>query len=720
MPNQEPNKEDLESTTPIETLEDLIEQEDYQKEDIEEDELDTFEITNTESKKKKHKEHFVKLKKWWAKRSKKQKILIISLFVVLLCVLGVGLFLLLTKEQPKPPEEPEDVIVELNNYRYENGTLIFLDENHEEIGNYECKNKDETLCFVSYYSVEDDFDNSKKMYEDNTEILEQIPIVNQTYVFLNDNKTKEDETILLYNMKTKEVAEDTYRLVKKGENETSFIVKNNTSNYGVIHLAEDVTTAISFSYDYLAYLDTAPNYYISKQNNRNVIINNAGKNISKGIAGVIKGLNKKYIKVVNETNTYSVYDYNGKEIFSGYEYVELYDDYAALIENKKMKLKFYDQTKLQEDDIVLFNTTYTPINIYDEENHLQSTEESFYIEENGNTITVHVLNNGTEKTTSLNKLEALNNKTIKFMNYFDGKLYFYSDEEKTNLLGSYNCTNKNNITKENIGLPNCSIASDTIFEDNEKETPGTVGLIPILNERYVFLNDNPDLVNEDNKTIVLYDLKAKKNMSKYKSVNTYSYTGNAEVTFKAVNDLQVVAKNKSNKFGVITINTNTVAAHVPFNYNAIEKIGDFYAASNENGSILIPIHSSGTTDFSPVSGKIKNYNDEYVTVVDNNQYFVYDYHGKKINENGYLYVALYPNFYAAVNQANHLNLYLYKDPSQGLLEEEIPLSLNHYYGEGTLAFKISTSGMKYSIEKGTSANIYEFCTNGEIPTGEES
>ena len=111
-----------------------------------------------------------------------------------------------------------------------------------------------------------------------------------------------------------------------------------------------------------------------------------------------------------------------------------------------------------------------------------------------------------------------------------------------------------------------------MFEDNDYEIPGSIGVIPVLNERFIFISDNPDLVNDSNKTIVLYDLKKGSSLGKYREVNTYSYTGTDEITFSTVNELKVVAKNQSGNFGVIKIGLSEVSGHISFNYSEMEII----------------------------------------------------------------------------------------------------------------------------------------------------
>lgn len=636
-----------------------------------------------------------KIKTWWKNRSKKQRIWIIIGIILFVILLAVGIFFLvrsLTKKEEPP--KPVDVIVEEENYRYENGNLIFLNNNKEEIGRYSCENQNEELCFIAYYSDEDDFDTEKKVYEDGTSVKTRSAIVEEKYVFINDNPKKEDESVKLYNMKDQKV-EDTYKVVKKVD-KNKFILENETNQYGLVEIIEDITTKLDFTYEYLAFTPNEKNAYISMQNNRQFIIDETGKSLSKAINGTIKNLNDSYVKVKTNAGKYEVYNYNNQNTFGeSFDYVELYGDFAVLINDNKMTLKFYDKTKLNEIAIELSNKDYIKTSVYDENNSLKETKECFSIEENNEILTISILNNGETKTTMVNKAEGLLNKSLRNINYFDGKLYIYSDVDKTNLLGTYTCSNKNNVGAGVTTLKNCALATDTIFEDNDAEIPGTVGAIPVFNERFIFISDNPELVNDSNKTIVLYDLKKNASLGKYNAVNTYSYTGTSDITFSTVTDLQVVAKNQSGNFGVIKINLSDIAGHIGFNYSSMERLRDCYVAKDANGYLLLS-KTNGSSLTSAIPSKIRNYNKEYVKVMnDSKEYQIYDYKGKRITETGYKYIELYDTYFAGVNNSNQLGVYGYNRPTDNLVSggEFISLNSSKYYGNGTLAFKIENGNI---------------------------
>lgn len=708
MPNEE--KTEFETTKELEELTDLNNQilevnenpVNTQKE-IQEDQSRSEFFSKPEKGKRKE-----KIKIWWKKRTKKQRILLIVGMVVFIILIIIGIIFLvcsLKKEEVVPAPVP--VIVQEENYRYENGVLKFLNKNKEEIGSYTCENQNEELCFVSYYSMEDDFDVEKQIYQNNEPVKVRSAIVNETFVLINDNPRKEDEKIKLYNIKEQNIAEE-YQLVKKGE-DGKLIVKNKENKYGLIELTETASvTKLEYNYDYLGYVENEKKSYISTQNERHFIIDETGRNLSKAIIGDIKNINANYVKVKLDNGKYEVYNYNNQNIFNeSFDYVELHEDYAILIQDTQMFLKFYDKNKLNEDAINLKNRDYIKTNIYDEENKLIETKEAYTVEENNDIVNITIINKEDNTVVRVNKAEGILNKSLRNMNYFDGKLYIYSNTEKTNLLGTYTCANKNNVNSGTTTLSNCTLARDTILEDNDYEIPGAVGVIPIFNERFIFISDNPDLVNESNKTIVLYDLKKSSNLGKYRTVNTYSYTGTNDITFSTVTDLQVVAQNQSGNFGVIKINLSEVVGHIGFNYSNMERLRDYYVAKDANGYLLLS-KSNGASVTSAIPYKIRNYNNKYVKVKrDDGNYYIYDYEnktGKSINTEGFKYVELYDNYFAGVNTNNQLGVYTYNNPTRNIISGNtlIPLNLNSYYGNGILAFKINGN----EILVGTLANSY--------------
>ena len=495
--------DDLEKTKDLFDIADVpipienIEMEGVNKDYLSNTEETTLSLDENEiiSKKKKNNKSKKSLKEKWQNLSKKKKIIFISSGIIILIILIVVIVLL-----PKEEKEPS-VIVEKENYIYKDGNLSFIDKDNNEIGTYECKNKQEDLCYVENYNSESSLDSSKMVYEDGSNILIRSKIYNNKYVFIYDNAKKNEGVITLYNI-TDEKNEGVYKEIRGSIDSDYVILKNSNNKYGALELTDTgIKEKIAFSFDNLDKLSDS-NKVVAETNKKHFIYNMDGKLESKGISYDIKSYNDKYI--VADNNGYYVYDYSGKLVIDeSYDYVELLNDYAILIKNQTLYLKDYKNNKYNEEGIKLSNSDYNVTNIYNSDKVLVETKKAYEVNIEENILTVTYKNKNTEKTETINLDEGKFSKNLAYLNYFNGNLYFYSDEEETKLLGTYTCSNKNNINKDTKSLSNCYVASDINLIDgaNSEEL---LGWIPIFNERYVFIADNLD---SKNPTIILYDLK---------------------------------------------------------------------------------------------------------------------------------------------------------------------------------------------------------------------
>ena len=161
-------------------------------------EVETKEEVKEELAKEKKENIFKKLAKKWKSLDKKKKIIVICVAVVLVLLIAVGIFFLVSGNDG-PLDETPDVILESDNYRYENGTLIFLDGD-SEIGRYECEHKDETLCEVSYLTNDDAFDQTRMVDENGNDLTLRSQIYHNRYVFVTDRESTDTERIILYDM----------------------------------------------------------------------------------------------------------------------------------------------------------------------------------------------------------------------------------------------------------------------------------------------------------------------------------------------------------------------------------------------------------------------------------------------------------------------------------------------------------------------------------------
>ena len=663
--------DDLAKTQDLFDIEDLpnpinnIEMEGASKDYVteENDLIDTLEnqVIKDNKKDKKKEKTTKKEDKEKKELSKKTKIIIIvSLCLVLLILIGVILFLVLKKDKkPDKPNEPEKpiVIIEKENYIYKDGILTFLNSNDEEIGTYTCTNKDENNCFVAYYNLEDNFDIEKNIYEDNTKVERRSTIYLDKYVFINDNKNTNDNIIKLYNIE-EEKEEDTYTLVKGFSDSNYVILKDTNGKYGVLLFDKDnYKEILEFSYDYVGELNKDAKFVV-KTSNKYYIFNKNGKNESKGLPYEIKSYNNNYITVYDDA--YYVYDYKSNLIFDEpYDYISLLDKYAVLINDELLYIKDYQNNKYNEDGIDINSKDYLKTNIFNKDKTLIETKQGFSINIDDTNINVVYKNKNSEKTKSLNIYEGNISSKLKYVNYFDGKLYFYQDEDKNDLLGKYTCTTKNTIAKNTTTLNNCYIAHESFFSNNEVETnkSDSLGLIPIFNNNYVFINDSLD---NKNITINLYDLKNDKTLSKYSAVDDGIYTKSEDVSFVDANDNGIIAKNKNNKYGLIKI-SNNVSGIIPFDYNYLEKLKEYYMATGSTNNYML-IDKSGEVITDKLGNKIVDYHKDYLKLIDSaGKYHVSDFTGNNVDNTAYLDLTLYDDYYVVIDINKKLNIANYND-----------------------------------------------------------
>ena len=653
--------------------------------------------------KKKEKKPKKSLKEKWSNLSKKKKIIIIvSIVLLLLIIVGVILFFVLRKPEEKPvePDEPE-VIVEKDNYIYRDGTLVFLNNDEEEIGTYECVHKSEDLCYVPAYSNEDNFDGEKNVYEDESLIERPSAIYENNYVFVYDNEDSESENVFLYNIEDQENVGD-YTLVKGFSDSDFVILKNDNNRYGAIKIgSEGVEEVFEFSYDYIGQLNSSSNLVV-KTNDRYYIYDTNGKNLSSGLRYEVRSYNNKYIVVYN--NGYYVYDYDGNLIFDdAYDYIELLDEYAVLIDRDLLYIRDYQNNPYNIEAVDLDSTYYNPLNVYSEDKKFIETRRAYEITINEDSLDVTFTRDGKDRTETIDLLDGKMSAKYKYISYFDGVLYFYSDEDKTEEIGSYQCSNANGSD-----LTNCTIATDSFYSDNEVEENKSdlVGWIPIYNKRYVFILDTIDL---NNPTIVLYDLEDNKSLAKYASVDSGAYTAKKEVSFVDTDATYVMAQNKSNgDYGLIRI-SDSVSGTIGFDYASIEKLGDYYQVGTSSGTYQL---------FSNVGAKITavygypiiSYVGTYLKVLNNKEYYVYDFEGNRLRENdgGYKYVLLQSNYYVVIDSSNNLNIHKYNDP-EFALDQPVAIGSSDDYAS---SFTVSEVNGGFVVTVTSTNTTYTFDGNG--------
>lgn len=643
--------------------------------------------------------------KWRGLSKKKQRLIVAGIIVGLIVLIALIIFLIMVltgdKEPPvtKKEEVKEEIIpVVVDNFYYKEGKLYFLKEDESELGSYECTNKDDKLCYVGTNVNQDDFDVVRLEADDGSAKSQRLPIYEENYVFVFDNKDENSTEVVLYSIKeNKEVAR--YAEVK-AFSENYVIVKNTEGLYGLIQIQGGVTEVIKPQYNYLGMIDGETNL-IAQNKKGYVVINKKNKVLSSNFDSSlnIKMYNNNYVVAV-VGDDYNVYDYQANLLDTGYEYITVVDKYIALVDSKKLYIKDNEKTKYNENGIKLSNVNYVKTFVYDENDQLVNTKRSFELTVKTDKIEVAVYpsKDGEATYTQLSMIEALANKKYDYVNYFDGKLYFYSDLEKKELLGSYTCTNENFISSSEEEYTSCFVAVDTIMEDNDMIAATDLtrkSRTPIINSKYVFIADGNTAIN-------LYNLPEKSTEVTYLKINTMTPNNDNKVTHYS-GKLETIVQTKSGKYGVISFEGTDVGKVHDFDYNSIERLGDNYLGLDTSGSWRVLYYGSESVGF---PNKVRGYNANkaYFKVVKDGKYYVYDNSGTKVVSDSYTYVELYSDYYAAVNSKKEVNIYDYE--GNKLNEVVVTVGDYKYYGTDNPSFRVKKDGKDYvvSVWDGTKYN----------------
>ncbi len=656
------NDNELEKTIAIEDLADIIPEENLTNEDTEP--VPVMETSREEQNDEMYKEleeekltKIEKLKRWWKNLEKKNKILIISLLVIALLFIIVLIIFLFSGDSKEDTgsnnssgDKPDEVIVMEDNYIYKDGVLSLLNSRGDEIGTYECTNKEEKLCYVAYNSLEDSFDEVVNVYENGELVNTRSEIKNDSYVFIFDNIEGED-LITLYDIKNKSVV-DKYQLVKDldYDDKKYSIVKNKEGKYGLYEFSEDAKVVIDYTYDYLGYLKGK--YLVFTKNGSYGLVDFSNKEVAKNIDRQIKSYNDNYIVVADKNGrNYQLLKLDGTTINNEkYDFISLYDDYYGYVDDDLLYFKDYNLDKLYEEGISLYDEDYVGKKIYNEDGVKIKEESSFSVSIIGNNLNIEVSDGEDKESIVVDVRDKELSKKLKFYSYYGGKLYFYEDEGKTKLLGSYPCNNKNDVEKGSVST--CKLAFDTVYEDNytyvKKNKNATV---PIINNRFVFVYDSPLLSNESNQSINLYDLKDDKNIVTYRSINSHTSDNGGVASHKVDADFRVMAQNVNGKYGMISVSLTQAIGVYGFDYDYMEKISSTSIAV-KTGDYWSIINSSGTAEGN-YPGRIMSMVGNYVVAkISNSSYKVklYDMNSNPIGSEteGFDYISVGNKYFGGV------------------------------------------------------------------------
>lgn len=644
--------------------------------------LEDDQIVVTKEKKKKQKKS--KKKFSFSNLTKKQKIIfIVSISLIVLVIIFIIVYFFVIKKDKKVDEKNiPSVIVEKDNYIYNDGTLKFLDKDDKIVGEYECENKDENKCYVAYLTNETKTELPVYLDEKESLLQRRSQIYNNKFVFVQDG-----DLINLYNFIDKK-KEGTYKTIKIGSTKENIVAYTNEDDkYGVLLITEEVKQLTKTNYDYIDIYksdDTfivmeGTSYYLIKDNNK----------ISKEFSNEISAFNDKFI-VSNNT----LYDLNGNKVINDeFEYIILDDDFVFAISSRKMTIYDDNLNKLNEDEIKLKSFNYKTSYIFDEENVLKETKKPFeFTYSNGKLVITY-----DDKEKSINVYEGLFNSNLDFVNYFDGKLYFYSDEDKENLIGKYTCKNKNDVTSKTTELTNCFVAKES------KIVNETSGYIPIFNNSYVFISDKG--------TVVLYDLVNSKNLSEYKLVDTG--IGTEKVSHVSALNSLVYCQNTSDGYGAITFGSNGPSGVIAFSdTKSSEPSGKTTSISFMKDLLLVKrekknfLYDKIGNEIASSTFDILDYVSSYMLVKNNDKYLVYSLKGTILSEEG-KYIKLYDNYFALVKNDNSLNIYSYKDAKKAILDLNIQIK-----GSDVPAFEITENDDNYTVKANNTS--YSFSKDGNI------
>ena len=658
----------------------------------------------SKAKKAKEKKEFKlisNIKSWWSGLSKKNKI-IFSAAAVLVLILIILLIVWLTKDKKTDSTKKDDVIVEADNYRYENGTLVFLGENDKELGKYECENKDEKKCFVAYLSNEDEFTGDIFLDESGQKLNLRAKIIGENYVFVVDNKKGSNEDIILYSIKSKAKV-DEYKVVKESTvNKNYVVLKDKDDKYGVLDLAEDTPkTVINFVYNYAGLISSemANKYVVLGKNDKYYVADFTEKLLSSGLSNKIVEYNDNFIVTKDGEGKYRIYNYEGNEILpNSFLFIKLTDNYFAVLQDNGLFVYDKEGLKYNENPIALTSTNYNRTYVFDANNQMISNDIAFEIATEDDYISV----TRGKAIDSISIKEAQANKEHPFISYFNGILYFYTDETKASLLGKYTCKNRNTP-----GLfDHCAVATSTSQSNNDMTYALGDGTIALLNNRFIFVKDTLSTGG-----IYLFDINQNKKLGPYNTVEGVGDIVGATEQFKNVNGAYTIAKNNKNQYGLLRINNQSVDVALGFDYQEMEREGDYFLAKKSNGSYVL-INNSANEVTKDIPSKIVSYNDNYITTKNNGSYNIYKHDGTKIDDKAYSYIKLESNYYVGI-ASNSLGIYKYTNPGVNVLSANVPIKSSDSWRDNNY-FKISASTLGYeiTIQDGENNKTYSFDKDG--------
>ena len=589
----------------------------------------------------------IKTNKFNIKDLFKSKKFLIGLIVVIILLLSVLIyFVFFYKKDDNKEDNKQPVVLKMNNYVYTDGILTFLDNNDNEVGSYECSVKDKEKCYLGVQSKEEILDVVKHVYEDKSLVDFYLPYYNNL-VFVYD-----DEVYKLYDMEKNEVIKEFLSIKDAGGK--NLIAENSDNKFAVINLENEYKEVTGFSYDYIGYNGSSDGIYSFKKDGYNGILNEDGEESVTKVSGDITNYNDRYYVIGSK-----LYNYKKEVLIEDVNVIKLYGEYIFAISNVVIP---YDEDLNKLSELGVEVTTGTDLNDYVIYNKgLQLIKEDNLIDYKIDDKYIEI------DKKKINVFEGIVSSKYKYVSYYDGILYYYDSEDKTNFIGMYECSNKNNIKSSDDVLTSCGPASDVnLMVQTEEEAL----LIPTFYDNYAFITDTKPRVTKPN--INLYDFGNGKTIVSYRFVDALDTIDADQRDIKKNSKVLLKNTKDGELLGIINIKDDKVEPFIPFNYKTITMFNEEY---------YLGVTSSGVKAMYDLNGNAilkedVNFKNEILEFDGSN--ILSSINGKKqifkvdgtIVSDTFKDIKMYKDIYVGINSKEKISIYTYNDKSVNLLNED--------------------------------------------------
>ena len=302
--------------------------------------------------------------------SKMQKIALLIILIFLFITVPIGgysLYLRFWKDaKPDLPSFGDNFNKEL----YYNGMLWFYNANGEILGTYTCEHP------VCRYAVSHENDEEYPIDFYQSEEVLNIPVIQDQYVFIQDNETEESTETFLYDIKNdfsyKSVSYASIKNYQIGLENSYFIVENAEHKFGILQVDFLATLVVPYSYDFIGVIDDgigeAPlkvSSFVVKLGSEWYIIDATDRKLTQSISEPIVTYDETYI-ITKNNEAYHLMNYGGEKVLEE-DFVHL-DFIAKYVSCRTLDNTFYiydmntNQTISEIHDVEVNDTVTTKLN----------------------------------------------------------------------------------------------------------------------------------------------------------------------------------------------------------------------------------------------------------------------------------------------------------------------------------------------------------------------